>query len=65
MSSTVATLLQLGTWVTEVYLGELRYLGQPCHQRATDGMPWDQLEAAFAAGGFHPWPCAPLGGGVP
>ena len=55
MPSTVATLLlQVGTWETEVYLGELRYLRQPCDQRPTNGMPWYQLEAAVAAGGFHP-----------
>ena len=54
MSSTATLLLQVGTWETEVYLGELRYLRQQCHQRPTNGMPWDQLEAAFAAGGFHP-----------
>ena len=55
MSSAVATLLlQVGTWETEVYLGELRYLRQPCDQRPTNGMPWDQLGAAVAACGFHP-----------
>ena len=64
MSST-ATLLQVGTWETEVYLGELRCLGQPCHQRPTNGMPWDQLVAAFAAWGLHSGPCAPMGGNVP